>query len=172
MTEFLWLGRGGNGAFTAAKLLGAAYALNGNMHYSLAFPSFGPERRGAPVRAFTKLDSKPVLDRSETAKADYIVILDETLYNENLKLLLKPEGKIIVNSKTIRSENVVSFDGEFFSKKINLPTVNTVMLGIASAISNIVSSEELIDAINVYMPEKIREKNIQAVLDAAREVIV
>ena len=55
MTEILWHGRGGQGAFTAAKVLGAAYSLNGN--YGLAFPSFGPERRGAPILAFTKLDS-------------------------------------------------------------------------------------------------------------------
>ena len=55
MIDVLWHGRGGQGAFTAAKLLGAAYAVRGS--YSIAFPSFGPERRGAPVRAFTKLDS-------------------------------------------------------------------------------------------------------------------
>ena len=73
MTEILWLGRGGQGAFTAAKLLGAAYALKGDGYHALAFPSFGPERRGAPVRAFTKLDNKPVLDRSETELADYII---------------------------------------------------------------------------------------------------
>lgn len=58
MTEIIWLGRGGQGAFTAAKLLGAAYADKESENYALAFPSFGPERRGAPVRAFTKLSSK------------------------------------------------------------------------------------------------------------------
>lgn len=99
MTEILWYGRGGQGAFTAAKLLGAAYTLKGDSYYSIAFPSFGPERRGAPVRAFTKLDRKPVFDRSETEKADYIIILDETLYSDSLKNLLKLNGKIIVNTK-------------------------------------------------------------------------
>ncbi|MBO4365516.1 MAG: 2-oxoacid:acceptor oxidoreductase family protein, partial [Eggerthellaceae bacterium] len=49
MIEILWHGRGGQGAFTAAKLLGAAFCMEqGN--YALAFPSFGPERRGAPMR--------------------------------------------------------------------------------------------------------------------------
>ena len=74
MKEIIWLGRGGQGAFTAAKLLGAAFTVNDNK-YALAFPSFGPERRGAPVRAFTKLDTKPVVDRSQTEKADYIVMV-------------------------------------------------------------------------------------------------
>ena len=45
MTEILWHGRGGQGAFTAAKLLGAAFSLGSEDHYSIAFPSFGPERR-------------------------------------------------------------------------------------------------------------------------------
>ncbi|MDE7136974.1 MAG: 2-oxoacid:acceptor oxidoreductase family protein, partial [Ruminococcus sp.] len=66
MIEIIWYGRGGQGAFTAAKLLGAAYTLKDDSYYSIAFPSFGPERRGAPVRAFTKLDRKPISDRSET----------------------------------------------------------------------------------------------------------
>ena len=96
MKEILWLGRGGQGAFTAAKLLGAAFSSKDENNYALAFPSFGPERRGAPVRAFTKLDSRVVSDRSETEKADYIIILDDTLYNESLKTLLKEDGKVII----------------------------------------------------------------------------
>ena len=63
MTEILWHGRGGQGAFTAARLLGAAFTLRDHHSYALAFPSFGPERRGAPIRAFTKLDIKPIGDR-------------------------------------------------------------------------------------------------------------
>ena len=65
MTEILWHGRGGQGAFTAARLLGAAFTLQDDHSYALAFPSFGPERRGAPIRAFTKLDTKPIGNRSE-----------------------------------------------------------------------------------------------------------
>lgn len=170
MIEMIWLGRGGQGAFTAAKLLGAAYASNGEGFHSLAFPSFGPERRGAPVRAFTKLDKKPVLDRSETAKADYIIILDETLYSEDLLSLLKPEGRILINAKAKNGEHILSFDGSFFAGALHLPTVNTVMLGAVSAISDIVTVQDLFRAIDTYMPEKIREKNKQAVLDAAGEV--
>lgn len=170
MTEIIWYGRGGQGAFTAAKLLGASYALKGNDYYSLAFPSFGPERRGAPVRAFTKLDRKPVLDRSETEKSDFIIILDDTLYSDSLKKLLKPEGKIIVNTKRKMIGGVYSFDGTSISDELRLPTVNTVMLGAVSAVSEIVTADDIHKAIESYMPEKIREKNKQAVSDAAKEV--
>lgn len=173
MLEILWLGRGGQGAFTAAKLLGAAYAAK-EKNFALAFPSFGPERRGAPVRAFTKLDSKPILDRSETEKADFIIILDETLYSENLRHTLKENGKILVNSKSLKNDNVISIDGGKTAEKLKLPVVNTVMLGVFSAVSGILSLQELSSAIDQYMPEKIREKNKQAVCEAykaAEEVL-
>ncbi len=171
MTEILWLGRGGQGAFTSAKLLGAAYTSIGEGKYALAFPSFGPERRGASVRAFTKLNNKPVLNRSETEKADYIVILDETLYNSNLDNILKENGKIIINSKTIFGEYIVSIDADSIAKELHLPVVNTIMIGALSAISGIVSSENIIFAIEHYMPEKLHEKNINAVRKAVREVL-
>ena len=169
MKEILWLGRGGQGAFTAAKLLGAAYAAKGDDAYSLAFPSFGPERRGAPVRAFTKLDAKPILDRSETELADYIVILDETLYSENLKKLLKQDGKIIVNTKSEKGD-WTAFDGDALAKNLRLPVVNTVMLGALSGVSEVVSVSDLETAIDGYLAPKIREKNKQAVAQAAKEV--
>ncbi|MCH5348536.1 MAG: 2-oxoacid:acceptor oxidoreductase family protein [Oscillospiraceae bacterium] len=163
MTEILWLGRGGQGAFTAAKLLGAAYSAKGEEYFALAFPSFGPERRGAPVRAFTKLDSKPVLDRSETEKADYIIILDETLYSEGLGAMLRDGGKILINSKSRTGENIIAFDGNSLAAELKLPTANTVMLGFLSAVSGKVSEEEICFSIDNYMPEKIREKNKLAI---------
>ena len=169
MKEILWLGRGRQGAFTAAKLLGAAYTIDSDEKYALAFPSFGPERRGAPVRAFTKLDTKPISDRSQTEKADLIVILDDTLYTPRLSELLKDGGKIIINTKNNIS-GTVSFDAETTAASFRLPTVNTVMLGLVSGLSGIVSTDEAVSAINGYMPEKIRERNINALLKAAEEV--
>ncbi len=171
MTEILWLGRGGQGAFTAAKILGAAYALNPECH-ALAFPSFGPERRGAPVRAFTKLDYKSISDRSETEKADYIILLDETLYSAGLQNLLKPGGKILVNTKKADPEQFLAFDADSLAGQLKLPVVNTVMMGALAGISGIVSVENLHRAIDAYMPEKIREKNKSAVQKAAEEAAV
>ncbi|MDE5620724.1 MAG: 2-oxoacid:acceptor oxidoreductase family protein [Ruminococcus sp.] len=170
MIEIIWYGRGGQGAFTAAKLLGAAYTLKDDSYYSIAFPSFGPERRGAPVRAFTKLDRKPISDRSETEKADYIIILDETLYSDSLKNLLKPNGKIIVNTKLKINNEVYSFDGNSISDSLKLPVVNTVMLGTISALSEIVESDDIYKAIELYMPNQIQDRNKKAVFYAIKEV--
>jgi len=58
-------------AFTASKLLGVSVALYGGK-YAIAFPSFGPERRGAPVLAFTRIDGKKIYDRSEIRKCDLL----------------------------------------------------------------------------------------------------
>ena len=169
MTEVLWLGRGGQGAFTAAKLLGAAYTIDDDNKYALAFPSFGPERRGAPVRAFTKLDTKPVVDRSQTEKADYIVIIDDTLYSPQLQGLLKPTGKIIVNSKN-DIDGALTFDADSIAAEFRLPTANTVMFGLLVGLSGVVTSDEAAEAIKGYMPAKIQERNISALLRAVREV--
>lgn len=169
MKEILWLGRGGQGAFTAAKLFGAAYISDAASQYALAFPSFGPERRGAPVRAFTKLDTKPVLDRSQTEKADFIVILDDTLYSPELHALLKQNGRIIINSKA-PIPDTFTFDGEAVAKEFKLPTVNTVMLGIVSELSGYITEEQAAAAISGYMPEKIQARNIGA-LKLAREAV-
>ena len=169
MFEIIWLGRGGQGAFTAAKLLGAAYTIDGDEKYALAFPSFGPERRGAPVRAFTKLDTKPVVDRSQTEKADYIVILDDTLYSPQLHELLKEGGRIIVNSKNDISD-VLTFDADSLAAQFRLPTVNTVMLGLLAGLSGAVTAENAADAVRGYMPQKIQERNINALLGAVQEV--
>lgn len=171
MLEILWLGRGGQGAFTSAKLLGAAYTSIGEGKYALAFPSFGPERRGAPVRAFTKLSDKPVLDRSETEKSDYIVIPDETHYSSDLNHILKVNGKIIISSKAFSGNNIISFDADSIAKELRLPVVNTVMMGALSVVSGIVSSENIIFAIENYMSEKLHEKNIYAVRRVVGEVL-
>ena len=169
MTEVIWLGRGGQGAFTAAKLLGAAYTIDDDNKYALAFPSFGPERRGAPVRAFTKLDTKPVVDRSQTEKADYIVIIDDTLYSPQLQGLLKSTGKIIVNSKN-DIDGALTFDADSIAAEFRLPTANTVMFGLLVGLSGVVSSNEAVEAIKGYMPAKIQERNISALLKAVQEV--
>lgn len=167
--EIIWLGRGGQGAFTAAKLLGAAYTINDDNKHALAFPSFGPERRGAPVRAFTKLDTRPVADRSQTEKADYIVILDDTLYSPQLRELLKEDGIMIVNSKK-DIDGALTFDAERAASEFRLPTVNSVMLGLLTGLSGIVTAENAVEAIKGYMPQKIQERNINALLRAVQEV--
>lgn len=172
MTEILWHGRGGQGAFTAARLLGAAYTLKSGDSYALAFPSFGPERRGAPIRAFTKLDNKPINNRSEVTSADYSIFLDDTLFDDAAFKELKPGGRVLLNTKRhIDDDRVITLDGDKIAAEIlKLPITNTIMLGALAAVSDEISLADIENAIRLNMPEKLQTKNIAAVRAAAEVV--
>ena len=174
MKEILWHGRGGQGAFTAARLLGAAYAVQGENCYSLAFPSFGPERRGAPIRAFTKLDENPIGNRSEIEKADYAVFLDDTLFSDAAFNELKDGGRILINTKkSFDDERVITLDADKIAAEIlGLPITNTIMLGAFAKIFDGLALTAVETAIKSSMPAKLHEKNIRAVHAAAEEVAV
>ena len=150
MKEIIWHGRGGQG---------------------LAFPSFGPERRGAPIRAFTKLDKKPIGNRSEITKADYSIFLDDTLFSEQAFDELKPDGKIILNTKKKNDdERVITIDGDSIAEKhLGLPITNTILLGALAAVSGYVPLDNIIEAVRRTMPPRLHEKNIAAVRAAYEE---
>jgi hypothetical protein len=77
LTEIRWHGRGGQGVVTAGKLL-AETAL-GTGQYFQAFPDYGPERMGAPIRAFTRLSTKPITIHSQIEQPNVVLVLDPTL---------------------------------------------------------------------------------------------
>lgn len=169
MIEIRWHGRGGQGSFTASKLLGASAALYGGKH-ALAFPSFGPERRGAPVLAFTKIDDKKIDDRSEIKKCDYIVILDDSLFSESYFNDLKADGKIIVNSAN--GEDYSKYDGRKITtvdastvalEILGKPITNTAMLGALIAVSGIVEPDALKKGMEGYLKGSLLKKNIEVV---------
>ena len=172
MIEVLFHGRGGQGAFTAARILGTAWILKREQSFALAFPSFGPERRGAPVRAFTKLDNKPINSRSEIQKSDFVIYLDDTLFNESALPALKEGGTVIVNSaKQYSSPHIIAIDaGKIALEILKLPITNTVMLGALSAICEKITLPEIEQAISTTMPKRLIDGNI-AVVRAAREAL-
>lgn len=172
MKEVLWHGRGGQGAFTAARLLGAAASLADDRH-ALAFPSFGPERRGAPMRAFTKMSDAPIGDRSAVAQADYVVYLDDTLLGQGWERELKPGGMVLVNStRTFDDPRIVALDADGISAAVlGRPIPNTALLGALATLCDQVNAEDVKEAIRQYMPEKLHAKNIE-IVDAAMEKVM
>ena len=171
MIEVLWHGRGGQGAFTAARLLGAASSF-ADGSYALAFPSFGPERRGAPMRAFTKMSRKPIGDRSAVNRANYVIYLDDTLLGEGWEDELLPDGKVIVNSvRSFGDPRIVAIDANGISQEIlGRPIPNTALLGALCSVCDYVSVDDVKRAIEGYMPAKLHEKN-KRVVDAALEAV-
>src|SRR3972149_4305960 len=58
ITEIRWHGRGGQGIVTAGELLAQAALVESKFFQS--FPEFGPERSGAPMRAYTRVSDSPI----------------------------------------------------------------------------------------------------------------
>lgn len=165
MYEIRWHGRGGQGSFTGAKLLGVAASIY-DQQYAQAFPSFGPERRGAPVLGFNRIDSKKITDRSEIDACDYIVYLDDTLYDDVVLNDLKNDDAIILINTQRESwhERIKCIDAtQIALNTLGLPIANTVMLGfLASYASNAVTKEACIEAIRTSMKPSQADKNIKA----------
>lgn len=169
MIEIRWLGRGGQGAFTASKILGAAVIAKGGENYALSFPAFGPERRGAPIQAFTKIDNKPIVNRTEIKKCDFCVILDESLFNLDLLKDLKPDGKVILNTSNKERykefPSIIAIDATGLAMEIlHQPITNTAMIGALIASRDIIQIEHINNSLEEYLNKKIAEKNKAIVL--------
>ncbi|WP_301861268.1 2-oxoacid:acceptor oxidoreductase family protein [uncultured Megasphaera sp.] len=177
MIEVRWHGRGGQGAFTAARLLGQAVAIHEHK-FVQAFPSFGPERRGAPVLAFTRIDDKKVTDRSEVETCDYVVVLDDTLYGEAVTKGLKDTGILVINTTKDSSAFpkagnycVVTVDATALALDIlGRPITNVPMLAALAAAAGNVSVDSVLNAIDDQLAPRIREKNKNLFLAAFNAV--
>lgn len=172
MIEIRWHGRGGQGAFTAARLLGQAVSIYEGK-YAQAFPSFGPERRGAPVLAFTRISGDKIFDRSEVENCDYVVVLDDTLYGPAVTEGLKTDGIMVVNSPKQTDAyaaggfKVVTIDATALALALlGRPITNVPMLGALAAVSGLAGLESMYRAIDSQLPPPIREKNKQLLLKA------
>jgi 2-oxoacid:acceptor oxidoreductase gamma subunit (pyruvate/2-ketoisovalerate family) len=109
--EIRWHGRGGQGAITAAKIVAQAAYMKGYRGVTAA-PSFGAERRGAPVSASTRIASETVLVVSQVEKPDIVVVLDHTLLKyPDVTSGLGKNGWLIVNSPL--SPRELGIKGEF-----------------------------------------------------------
>ena len=75
MTEIRWHARAGQGAVTAAKLV-ADTALSAGS-FIQAMPEYGPERTGAPLKAYTRLSDQPIEVHNSIKTPDIVVVLDD-----------------------------------------------------------------------------------------------
>lgn len=139
--EIRWHGRGGQGAITAAKILAQAAYLEG-YHGVTAAPSFGAERRGAPVSASTRISPQTIMVVSQVENPNTVIVLDHTLlkFEEVTSGLIKG-GWLIVNSRQSPGEldfgssfSIASADATGVCSRLGLVVagltiVNTAILG-------------------------------------------
>lgn len=120
-------GRGGQGAVTACELIAEAAYLSGNFVDVHAYPSFGAERRGAPVQAYAKLSrSDTIWDRAQIEKPNILIIFDESVLTQEIASSLMKDGIFIINSER---------NPEFFVEKYNLSTKTKIVVADISKLA-------------------------------------
>jgi len=172
--EACFHGRGGQGAVVAARLFVEAAVLEGL--WGQAYPTFGGERRGAPVSAYVRVSDAPVRLRSPVREPDALVVFDRALL-PSLGLRVKEGGFLLVNSPQPppAEGRVYWVDATGIAKRYGLvvagwPVVNTAMLGALARVSGLVALESLKKAILGAWSGRLGEANAGAAEEAYREV--
>ncbi len=170
MKEIRFHGRGGQGVVTAAEVLAAAALYEGK--YGQSFPFFGPERRGAPVVSYLRVDESPIRHRQGVYAPDAVVVLDPQLPNIiNVMAGLKSKGVVVFNSRTsppaFKLEGnpmmIASVDATGIALEIiGRPITNMVMLGAFSAATGWLTMDAISKAIQERFTGESAEKNEKA----------
>jgi 2-oxoisovalerate ferredoxin oxidoreductase gamma subunit len=180
LVEICFHGRGGQGAVTAANLLAAAALRDGNKGVQ-AFPLFGAERRGAPVRAFARISEDEIHLRSEIYNPDIVIILDESIMDiVDVLKGVKDDGKILINTR--RKSNDLPFSKKYHIATVDatgialnnnilvggIPVVNTPILGSVPKILDRVTLQSIQEVIRSKWTAKkeLGERNVKATQDA------
>jgi 2-oxoacid:acceptor oxidoreductase gamma subunit (pyruvate/2-ketoisovalerate family) len=180
LVEICFHGRGGQGAVTAANLLAAAALQDGNKGVQ-AFPLFGAERRGAPVKAFARISGDEIHLRSEIYNPDIVIVLDESIMDlVDVLKGVKDGGKILINTRKKPNDfefskkyHVATVDATGIALKNSIlvggmPVVNTPILGAVPKILNRVTLQSIQNVILSKWTGKkeLGERNVKATQDA------
>jgi pyruvate ferredoxin oxidoreductase gamma subunit len=181
LIEIRWHGRGGQGAVTSAELLAKAAIDEGK--YAQAFPAFGPERRGAPVVAFDRIDSQlPIRVRAEIREPDVVIVLDPTLLSVvNVTSGLKNGGILLINSTKDFIAVEKNFGGNWklalvdanriAREVLGVMIVNTTMLGALLKAVAVVKMDSLVEPVKERF-DRLAERNLNAMKRAFEETRV
>ena len=179
ITEFRWHGRGGQGVVTSNQMLGKAALAEGN--YIQAFPEFGPERTGAPVRAFLRISKAPIQVYAQVYEPDVVVCIDPTLLDVvNPAEGLKAEGTLVLNTESdpkairdkfdFRGGKVVTVDASTIAMEVmGRPFYNMPTMAAPVSATGVVEVDTVIgEALNRY-PGKVGNLNKVAIKRAVKE---
>ena len=182
--EIRWHGRGGQGAITAAKVLAQAAYLNGYQG-ATASPSFGAERRGAPVSASTRVSPESILVVSQIEEPDMVVVLDHTLLRDREVVSgLRSGGWLVVNSRATPRQldfeggfNVATADATGICRELGLVVaglivVNTAMLGAVVRVSRLVTLASINEVVRTRFSNRSARLNLAAVEETYRTTMV
>ena len=176
--EVRWHGRAQQGMVTAAKVLAEACLLSGK--FVQAFPEFGPERMGAPVRAYNRIADEPIRMHCQVTDPKYVLIADPTLIGVVGLTDGTPEDAVFIinTSKTAKEMRtalgVKSASAKVYTldaSKISLETIgrtmpNTPMLGALAKVTTIVPLDALINNFKEGYAKKYSVKVIEGNVEA------
>jgi pyruvate ferredoxin oxidoreductase gamma subunit len=179
MVEIRWHGRGGQGTVTAAKVFADA-CLSGGRHVQ-AFPEYGPERAGAPLRAYNRVSSKELRMHCPVLNPNVVAVADATLLDAmNVAEGVPDDAIFVVNTskspKDIRakikakaSQKVYTIDASKIAlETIGRPMPNTPMLGALTKASGLLGIDVLIEEVKGSFGKKFAQRIIDANLTAAK----
>jgi 2-oxoacid:acceptor oxidoreductase gamma subunit (pyruvate/2-ketoisovalerate family) len=179
LKEFRWHGRGGQGAWTASELLARAAIHEGK--YIQSFPEFGPERMGAPVKAYTRISDEPIRLHCAVYNPSLAAVMDPTLLaTVPVTKGLGEKGILIINSpkepKKLEEElkmtagTVWTVDAtEMAMRILGRPITNTAMLGAVVRATEVVKMESIETAVKERFQGPLAEKNIGVIKEAYKE---
>lgn len=172
--EIRWHGRGGQGAISSAQLLAHAAFLAGHKGVTSA-PTFGAERRGAPVTASTRLSTEPLRMFSQIVSPNVVIVLDETLLEcADATAGLTEGGWLLINSHRKPEEFTASgrfkaatADATHIATEVGLVVagsviVNTAMLGVFAKATGLVSLDNVRRSILAKYAPALAQKNFEA----------
>ncbi|MBP9020347.1 MAG: 2-oxoacid:acceptor oxidoreductase family protein [Syntrophobacterales bacterium] len=184
MKEILWHGRGGQGVVVAAQILAEAAYLAGFKGVTSA-PAFGPERRGSPVTASSRIAGEPVRTFSQIEQADVAIVLDDSLFKVvDILNRLKKEGLIIINTAAQPDQvgiegcfEVATVDAVGIALKHHLiregaPVFNTTILGAFARATGLVSLEHIERALEGKISRDAVARNFSTVKDAYEHTVL
>jgi pyruvate ferredoxin oxidoreductase gamma subunit len=169
-----WHGRGGQGAVTSAKMLADAGYRSGFAGVT-SQPTFGAERRGAPITASSRLAHEPVRDLSQVSEPDIVVVLDDSLLGvARASVGIAPDGTLIVNTTRTAAElglpgdlRVVTADVTGAAEAAGVivggtPIVSAAILGTFAKATGLITMDAVDEAIGHAFSGLAAEKNAEA----------
>ena len=177
--EIAWLGRGGQGAVTATRILADASLKEKINAQSIVF--FTADRRGSPVYAFNRLSNEKIREHHYPTTVDVLVIIDPQLISlEQVKSRLKNGGTLILNYndklETLDEEirklagEIAKVDATSIAMNMNLSVAgiyitNVIMLGAVSKVLGYPKIDAIKEAITERWPGKIGELNTRGAIE-------
>lgn len=168
MREIRWHARAGQGAKTASQLYATA-ALRAGKSVQ-AFPEYGPERRGAPLRAYTRIDDAPIRRHDAITHPDVVVVLEPSLLHEvDVTEGLAEDGIVVLNAGAVpaelSAEHVVCVPASDLAERQGSKFANLIMVGALAAAVGEPGVNEVAEAAVELLGKKVAAESVRAAVE-------